>query len=165
MVLVTSAIPEVTVRRICCICERVNEKLLRFYLFIIWIFSSTVLLQILLPLFLSLSLSSPPYLCSLPFSLAKGEQKHWFLHHPSSLHLHLCIFLSPYAWWNDPVSYRSVLCLLLRWRRTLLSGQTQLPSSFTCGRWRLLSEFLSHEALSCHFLCINIMVEQHVSLR
>lgn len=108
----------------------------------------------------------PPPLFSSNF-LAKGQQKRCFLHLPSSLAspAHVFVLFVIFAEWNDPVSHGSVLCLLLRWRGTLLSGQVRLPSSSTCGRWRLLSEFFSHESLSCHLSRLNIMVEQHACLK
>lgn len=102
--------------RILCVCERVNEELLRNYLYIFWIFSFTVPLQILLPLPLlpppsPLSLSLPSLCLFSSLSLAKGEQKRWFLHHPSSLHLHLRVFLSPRLFLpNEMIQFPTEAC-------------------------------------------------------
>lgn len=63
-------ISEVTVRWICCVCERVNEEPLRNYLFIFWNFSFTALLQILLPLSPSFSLSLSLFALYLPLPIS-----------------------------------------------------------------------------------------------
>lgn len=94
---------------------RVIEEPLRNYLFIFWIFFFTVLLQILLPLYPPppLSLCLPPSL-SLFVSLspAKGEQKRWFLHHPSSRHLRLDIFffISLSFLLNEMIQFPTEVC-------------------------------------------------------
>jgi len=83
-------------RWICCVCERVNEELLRNYLFILWNFFFTALLQILLPLSpsfllsLSLSLSLPlPISVLFLFPWLKGNKSAG-----SCITLHRCIFTS-----------------------------------------------------------------------
>lgn len=138
-------------RRICCVCDGLNKELLRNYLFIFLDFllyraaadtapslpPPTLLLLLLfssltVSLSRSLSPSPPPYRFS-SLSLAKGEQKRWFLHHPSSLASSLAHF---FFFFKSPSPF-------LFFSSSLLDEMIRFPTEaccvFCCGGGALFS--------------------------